>query len=212
MSKTTMGEALKAVGMNPAEYRLAAAIHEFMKQGGTVERAHALVDEAAKRIPGEGQDARASDGHTAVADARQQVEGEEANDRLPQGHVENASSPSLDRGGEGHVGGAQSRQQPTALPVREPSPAFRAASLESRKDAARSVLYKHRTSTGQWWGDVHPYEVAAMARDTIRGTALMAAAGALNAKQMQMTFSQLLAPKLAEIAMDKADKELANVR
>jgi len=51
-----------------------------------------------------------------------------------------------------------------------------------------------------------------MARDTIRGTALMAAAGALNAKQMQMTFSQLLAPKLAEIAMDKADKELANVR
>lgn len=211
MRASNLGEALKVAGVNQRDVDFDIAIAKYLNSGGTIVGALARVNVAAARMSGMGHGQSAEAGHEDRAQTRQQVEGGEAIAVAPKGHIMAASTPSFNRGGDGQEIGAQSRHKQLAVPVREPSSAFRAALLESRKEAARTVLYRYRTSMGKWWGDVHPYEVAGMARDTIRGTALMAAVGALNANQMKMTFGQLLAPKKAEIAMKKADLELANV-
>ena len=207
-------DALK-IALGPRrEHEFAAAISKFWNQDGSVERGREIYDALAKRMPGEGQMPRASDGHDDHADARQQVEGEEAGRSLPQGHSRNASSPSSNRGGEGHTEDARTMSQTnSALPVREPSASYLKTLGEERKAIARSVLYEVRTSDGKWWGDIHPYEVSGMARDHIRGTALMSALGPLNSRQMKMTFGELFKPhsEQAKIAMDKADEELRNV-
>ncbi len=111
---------------------------------------------------------------------------------------------------EGHNAGAQQGQRPVAPVAREPSEAYRKAMGESRRQAAQSILYRYTTSEGKFWGDVKPYEVGTMMRDSLRGQHLMTACGALNPKQMKMTFAELLRPEQARIAMEKADKELIN--
>jgi hypothetical protein len=161
---------------------------------------------------GGGQTLIASDGHAELAPPSSSNRGQEAIADVPSRAtilVPPAGEPSA--GGESHHAVAPKRQSKHALPASEPSAAYLKAAGEYRLQAARNALYRHKTSNGAWWGDVHPYEVVGMTRDNIRGMALMSACGPLNPKQMQMTFAQLLKPNQAEIAMEKADKELVNV-
>jgi hypothetical protein len=122
-----------------------------------------------------------------------------------------SSSANPNPGGGGQALGAHKSQTTVVSPASEPSPSYLKAAGESRLQAARSILYRYTTSTGKFWGDIHPYEVGSMTRDHLRGIALMSALGPLNPRQMKMTFSQLMTPKQAQIAMEKADKELVNV-
>jgi hypothetical protein len=240
MSKepTAIGDALAALGLNRSEYEFAAAISKLWNSGVTAERGRVIYETLAERMPGKGQEDfasdgqkldakprqpmpdisqsnRASDGHRSDADSPAPIEDDGANEHKPLGHGPDAPSSSPARGGEGQSAHAQDRRigvaLPAATPAREPSPTYLKAAGDSRRETARSILYRYKTSTGAWWGDVHPYEVSGMTRDSIRGLAIMSTLGPLNSKQMNMTFDQLLTPEQAQIAMEKADKELANV-
>lgn len=167
--QTTLGAALEAVGLNPAEYRLAAAVQEFLKQGGTVNRSHALVDEVAKRMPGEGRKEVASDGRLPSADARQQVEGGEASCTVPSGLSGSASPPSSNRDVEGHMTSANHSQIRLATPVARPSPVRSARGLaaiaSTQITMKRGYLLIHKTSDGRSWGNVGWHELDGMKRD-----------------------------------------------
>lgn len=113
-------------------------------------------------------------------------------------------------GGEATLG-MSSKTNQCVPPAREPSAGRIAAMISVNQAAARSVLYQVKTSTGEWWGDVHPYEVAGMQRDSIRGMALLSVCGPLNEKQMQKTFGELLGAERAKLAFDKAQQELCHV-
>lgn len=52
---TTLGEKLRNAGYLPREVRFSIALSEFFNNGGTIERAHALVDQAAEQMHGKGQ-------------------------------------------------------------------------------------------------------------------------------------------------------------
>jgi hypothetical protein len=162
---------------------------------------------------GGGQTRIASDGHAELAPPSSSPSaGADHFDHAQKSHSALVSfSDSPIAGGESHHAAAPKRQLKHALPASEPSAAYLKAAGEYRLQAARNALYRHKTSNGAWWGDVHPYEVVGMTRDNIRGMALMSACGPLNPKQMQMTFAQLLKPDQAEIAMNKAEKDLVNV-
>ena len=266
MKATAIAAAFEKVGYSQAEMAFFPHAVQFLKSGGTFERAVEVLRKAAKSLGKEGQDLdvrkdqcnnadlshpmpgegqgliAASCGLVGGAVARQPIasgggqynDGQDARviDASParepslshpmpgEGQVLNAAScghgriavarqPIASGGGQNLAG--QDAPSAAAVPAREPSAAYLHAAGESRKEAARNILYRYKTSTGQWWGDVHPYEVGSMMRDSIRGQALMSACGPLNSDQMKMTFARLLKPEQAHLAMEKADKEIVNV-
>jgi len=54
-TETLLGEKLRRGGLVPREFRLGAAISEFLNNGGTVQRAHELVDLAACEMGSEAE-------------------------------------------------------------------------------------------------------------------------------------------------------------
>lgn len=66
---------------------------------------------------------------------------------------------------------------------------------EGMRQLAVSILDRTRTSAGRPWGDVHPYEIAGMKRDSKIGEAVEARLGALNEKQIQQPLRELLDSK-----------------
>lgn len=49
-----MKHAFEKAGLNPVENDLALAISKYLNNGGEIERAYALLDAAAERLPGDG--------------------------------------------------------------------------------------------------------------------------------------------------------------
>jgi hypothetical protein len=68
---TTLGEKLRKAGYLPREVRFSIALSEFLNNGGTIERAHALVDQAAEQMQGKGQVLHAAEAFLPVPDALQ---------------------------------------------------------------------------------------------------------------------------------------------
>lgn len=56
---TTLKEAFVKAGTKPEDVEFSVAITKYLNCGGTIQRAHALLDDAAKRLPGDGQSSRA---------------------------------------------------------------------------------------------------------------------------------------------------------
>jgi hypothetical protein len=163
-------------------------------------------------VPGGSHDIPATHGsQPGTVSVGEPVAGEASQNVPRRGQDQAAPSRDPITSGGGLPKTAKQGQCMTAPAACEPSPSYVIAAGESRRQAARSILYRYKTSTGKWWGDVHPYEVGGMQRDSIRGMALFSACGPLNPKQMRMTFGQLLNHEQSEIAMKKADKEYINV-
>lgn len=233
---TIMQRAFEIAGMSPADAAFNKAIALYLNSGGTIERARAWLDAAAARMPGMSHGPIVSNDHQTNAQTRQPVEDARGQCAVvDKDQIANALPSSSNRGGGDQSNGAQKSQPrivspvrepnhepeadvvmpakatPPLPPAREPSPAYLKAAGESRREAARNILYRFKTSDGKYWGDVTPNEGIGVRRDGIRHMALMSACGKLNEKQMEMPYAQLLTPERAQIAMDKADKELVNV-
>jgi hypothetical protein len=65
---TVFAEKFRVAGVSQHEVRFYVALSEFLNKGGSVERAHALIDEAAKRMGSEGQNRLSSNGRPPAAD------------------------------------------------------------------------------------------------------------------------------------------------
>lgn len=179
-------------------------------QSTIVSNDQVLVVQPSHPKPSEGHAVRATNGPNSAADARPPMPGEDHGPRVQQDQAWSvpAGQPIASRSAKNAL---PDKAIPQVPPAREPSASQLSAAGEARRAAARSILYVYKTSTGQFWGDVHPYEVGSMMRDSMRGMALLSACGPLNPRQMKMTFAQLLQPEQAKIAMEKADKEAVNV-
>ncbi len=68
MAQTAIAEAFASKGIHRAEVEFMVAVSKYLNQGGTIARAHALIDEAERRGGG-GRNDRASNGHCGRADA-----------------------------------------------------------------------------------------------------------------------------------------------
>jgi hypothetical protein len=68
---TTLGDKLRKAGYLPREVRFSIALSEFLNNGGTIERAHALVDQAAEQMQGNGQVLPTAQTSITVPDALQ---------------------------------------------------------------------------------------------------------------------------------------------
>jgi hypothetical protein len=151
---TALGSALSSAGFQPRDFKLGAAVQEFIKSGGTVEKAHEIVDAAAKRMPGTSQIVLADNGHHVSAQTRQPVEDERGqNHDSENGQPSLASSSSSNRGGAGHAYAAQSSQSLGAAPVREPTTQQRVTSAAIAKAAAVTVMDTLKIdgrSVGDW--------------------------------------------------------------
>jgi hypothetical protein len=132
-------------------------------------------------MPGKGHIQSADNGHPRPADARQPIASGGANEKLP------------------------ARAISSVPPAREPSAAYLRAAAQSRLESARTALYLHKTSSGQWWGDVHVYELAGMERDGKVAQAFHKVFGPFNARQEKMKLGELLNEK-----QQKQIWELAN--
>lgn len=135
---SSMKDAMKRAGFSKNENDLRVALALFRNRGGTLDRGQALLAEAFKEMPGEGQLGRASNGQSPSAPARQpngDVEGH--SNCASAGHSGSApSSPPL-REREGHSGIAD--KAPLGVPTpREPSHAQ--AGHKSNADKAVAPL------------------------------------------------------------------------
>jgi hypothetical protein len=146
------------------------------------------VPSAGAPIPGADQPTRADNGHSEAVGARNQLAGERAISPVPK------------------------RASIVLPPAREPSAGHLKAAADRRQRSAILVLDRYKVEDGRFWGDVRPDDVRSyMRRDYIRGTALMTACGALNPKQMRMTFRELLTPERALVAFQEAEAQLAQL-
>lgn len=138
----TMVDALSTASFVPRDYKLGAAVQEFIRSGGTIAKAHEIVDVAAKRMPSTGHSADTKNGQMESASARHLVEGERGHlTHAAKGHIGGAAPPSSNRGGDGHGSrSASSGLPPVAAPVREPSVGQRSASAAVAKAAAITVM------------------------------------------------------------------------
>src|ERR1035437_3502304 len=107
MNTTAIGSAMAKAGIRPEDAAFdvgsSKLISVYLQSGGTNERAYArLLWAAQQMLLGGGHLARASDGQASFAPAPQTVEGGEAMHVAPQARAGIASSPSPERGGEGH--------------------------------------------------------------------------------------------------------------
>jgi hypothetical protein len=166
-SKTAIGDALEHLGLNRGDYRLLASIQIFIEQdGGTIARAHALVDKFAERMPGEGHSTSVSDDHLSRADAGQPVGGGEAIIGVPKGQRETAASPSSSRGEGDHRGGAPERQALPVSPVRESTTKRGLASIISIQASLKGGLLQiTKRSDGILWAKTGWHELDGLDRD-----------------------------------------------
>lgn len=144
MASTAMKAALESAGFDANEMRFLTDLSRYLNNGGTVPRAHVLVDEAAQRMPGEGQVGPASKEAICVApSSRQPI-----------------------ASGEGHVSAAPKSASLTLPPAREPSPSAIAAMREARKSAAVTVLTVFDTYRlrGRIIGDIARGDIPMMKR------------------------------------------------
>lgn len=138
MTETALGAALKKAGVDSNEVWFLGALAKYLNNGGTIERAEALLAGAAKEMPGEGQPRSADQGQCSVAQARQ-PNGDAAghSSSADQGHVPSARPSS--------TGSLPPRPAP-----REPSAADKSAAVKAAKGAAKAV-----TDKLGWLGNAH---------------------------------------------------------
>jgi hypothetical protein len=137
---STLGDALVEAGFDRAEMDLGAAVTKFLKSGGTIAAAHAVVDTSAERMSGRGHTTTANDGRSALAPTRQPVEDGRATSRMFSGQENLAPPSSSNRGREGQGSHALQRQTGNAVPVREPSRTQRTVAGMIAKASAVTVL------------------------------------------------------------------------
>lgn len=234
MKETAMAAALKEAGISPRLAALNKACALFLNQGGTSDewqRQRVVVDEYFSRmlngdhakvaqsgqgkaypvqqpIPDRGQVQGANDGHPTHAPVGNPNQSE---GQLGFAHTGlSLSAPTLSPIAS-EASESMAQKPIVATPARDPSAGFIQASIAANREIAKSILYRVKTSDHRWWGDVHPYEIEGMHRDSLRGKALLAACGALNTKQMRMPFRDLLSDTKATVAMNRANKELSHV-
>lgn len=135
-----MKESFEKAGISPVEVEFQASIAKFLNNGGSIERAYALLDAAAEKLPGEGLSRDAGNGHCDPAPSRQpndEIEGKQT--AAHQGPMIPRPASSPDRGSEGQNFGAHQGQNWRA-PSREPNAAQRKAAASVAKKVATTVL------------------------------------------------------------------------
>jgi hypothetical protein len=75
---TALGAAFEKKGVNRNEVEFSIAVVKFLNNGGTIERAHAVIDAADQRPGSEGHSMRANNGRGQDADASQRTTGQQA--------------------------------------------------------------------------------------------------------------------------------------
>ncbi len=228
-----LGEELEKAGYSRIEHEAAAYAVNFIKAGGSrdawikaFDRAAASTRSADHAIgvrtdqlsaagashptPGTGQKHIVHQDHASPAGARQPLPDAGLAVPVHTDQAGNAGAGNQITGGKAEII-VPNRASVALPPARDPTPGFINATIATNQAVARSVLYQVRTSDGRWWGNVKPYEISSMQRDSIRGMALLSACGALNNKQTRLRFVDLLSEDKAKIALDKAAKELAYV-
>lgn len=235
MKETAMAAALKEAGISPRLAALNKACALFLNQGGTIDewqRQRTVVDEYFSRMLNSGQPTGAQSGHASHSTVQQPIPDSGQLSRASNGPHTSATvgNPNQSEGlskranhdGQTPIAPALSSiaseaistapaKASASIPARDPSAGFVQASIAANREIAKSILYRVKTSDHRWWGDVHPYEIEGMHRDSLRGKALLAACGALNTKQMRMPFRDLLSDTKATVAMNRANKELSHV-
>jgi hypothetical protein len=201
--KTALGAAFGRRGIKQEIVELKVALARFRNNGGTFEDGFFCLREAfANELSGKGQRAYVSDGHSAIALPRQPVEGDEgqvscANDGQPY----SAPSSSSNRDGRGQPLGANNGHNTPAPPAREPTQAQRAAVSNIKDASARLVMTifdRHRTSSGEAWGDVRAHELHGMRRDGALAKAVIEYLGPLNSKERFSSIRELMGPSQFE--------------
>lgn len=124
----SVGEAMRRAGFDKNEATFSVAVSRYLNNGGTTERAHALIDAAGQPPTADGRitTARTENGDKSVR-------------AVPQGQTSVAESPAKDNGAvllmpQGHYAGAPSKAviAPSAGKVR--------AMAAAKKQAAKAVL------------------------------------------------------------------------
>ena len=192
-------EALAKVGILPEDTEFSIAITKYLNAGGTIERAHSLLDAAAERMSGMGQTGTAADrSQTSIAQTRQPVEDARGQAAIANGQTANASPSSFNRDGRGPIHSAGNGRERLASPVREPH----VRGLAAKIVIANSVFDRVKTSDGRAWGNVGAHELDGMSRDGAMANAIKNHLGPLTNAQRFKKIRELMNEKTFEQIKD----------
>lgn len=121
-AETALGAAFERAGLNRNEAAFKADVSRYLNNGGNIERAHAMLDEIAGELPGEGQ-MRCADEAKRLTPSARQPSGDDEGQCSCASHEANGNLPlpsPIERDGSGHANGANvDGQISSAAPVRD---------------------------------------------------------------------------------------------
>lgn len=172
-SETTMESAFKRVGMSQRDWRLMSAAWAFLKDGGTVERAHELVAKAAKKLPSEGPTGFAEPGHASNADAGQPEGGGAGHHGCAEDGQHPLASPPPQPSGVVvfHQRGADGQFKPRS-PIRRPTAAEIRVAGEVARDGAITIMDTHKIRDGRSIGNIRFGELESLRATNLQEAAL----------------------------------------
>lgn len=134
-TQTVLASAMKKVGFNATEATFSVAIAKFRNNGGSKERALALID-AAYELPDESQAAGADKASMNPADVGANGK---AKSHPPEGRLISAEPEKNGRDGVGHRAPAEGRIT-GAPPAREPNKVAISAMIRAKDVAAKAIF------------------------------------------------------------------------
>lgn len=191
MMQTAFAEQFERRGLIPREVALKAALALFFNNGGSIERAHALIDSVADKMGSGGHVTVVRSGQTINADASQQNESAghfsgatDANKRLPALSTERSGGQTISaEKASGHSPSAATRRDGAgplrsadkAIPSvpRPVSPLYLAAARRGAQQIALTVLDSYRVRDGRAIGDLTFGELVAMRGANIREASVL---------------------------------------
>lgn len=150
-SETALGAAFHRAGFIARETRFGIALAEFLNNGGTIQRAHELVDMAAEKMGGGGQQRGAGKADPAVPAAPRTNDAAKGLAGVAEKAARTVPAASPERNGAGHASLADKAGPSTPRPV---SPAYIAAAKAGAEKIARTVLDSFKVRDGRSIGDV----------------------------------------------------------
>lgn len=200
---------MQAVNFTKIRAEANALALKFIKLGGTLDEWITIFVDAANGMPGEGQQAHASDGRTEFANARQPIPNEGHHGSANNGPKGFANARNPITSGSGHGETANRGHGSVAAPVREPTTSQLKAAGAARLASSRTVLDMRKTIDGVAWGDVLEHELPTRDRDGEIARAVNNYIGPRHGKMRHKPVRDLLTAKQFQNILDMVERKNA---